>query len=383
MRPFFLLLFLIFSGLKLIPGSVSLSLFDLFALFFIIYFFMNNKLTIVWPKIISVLVIGILCIQLISVILYQPTITKFIFAIRFVEYFLILFVGCFYFLRREDIYKPLLAYYYLIVLLFFFPIIPFYEHGLFNYSWEAPAIVSILALYFLVTPGLRIVKVSTIICALVLIYLSGQRTPAIALIITLAIYFWNTFSYWRKAFLVIMLTPILFVAGTYADTRLFITFYDVIDISNVNAMFEFMSQVDVNSVDYDTFVHGSRSLMDDGDLSLQLRLRKWSYALTSQLENGHTFLVGLGAGFFGGAADSSWLRVYFETGLIGLLLWSLYFRQAFRLQSSVITYVTICFLLNGAFIDTLFSSRIFPLYLLILGSYLGSRHIIFHARQRI
>ena len=383
MRPFFLLLFLVFSGLKLIPGSVSLSLFDLFALFFIIYFFMNNKLTIVWPKKISTLVIAILCIQLISVILYQPTITKFIFAIRFVEYFSILFVGCFYFLRREDIYKPLLAYYYLIVLLFFFPIIPFYEHGLFNYFWEAPAIVSILALYFLVTPGLRIVKVSTIICALVLIYLSGQRTPAIALIITLAIYFWNTFSYWRKAFLVIMLTPILFVAGTYADTRLFITFYDVIDISNVNAMFEFMSQVDVNSVDYDTFVHGSRSLIDDGDLSLQLRLRKWSYALTSQLESRHTFLVGLGAGFFGGAADSSWLRVYFETGLIGLLLWSLYFRQAFRLQSSVITYVTICFLLNGAFIDTLYSSRIFPLYLFILGSYLGSRNIIFHARQHI
>jgi hypothetical protein len=382
MRVFCLFLFLVLSGLKLIPRSVSVSLFDLFALIFISYFWMNNKLRIVWPKKISTLVLGILCIQLISVIFYQPTITKFIFAIRFVEYFLILFVASFYFLRREDIYKPLLAYYYLIVLLFFMPIIPLYRHGLFNYAWEAPAIVSILAFYFLLTPGSRIVKVSTIICALVLIYLSGQRTPAVAFIITLAIYFWNTSSHWRKPFLVIISTTTLLVAGTYADTRLFTTFYDVINPSNISAMFELMSQVDVISSDYDTFVDvdGSRSLVEGGDISLQLRLRKWIYALASQLDSPHTFLVGLGTGFFGGAADSSLMRVYFETGVIGLLVWSLFFRQAFRFQSSVISYVTICFLLNGVFIDVLYSSRIFPLYLLILGSYLGSRKIIFHAR---
>ena len=380
MRVFCLFLFLVLSGLKLIPGSVSVSLFDLFALIFIFYFCINNKLRIVWPKKNKYLVLGILCIQLISVISYQPTITKFIFAIRFVEYFLILFVASFYFLRGEDIYKPFLTYYYLIVLLFFMPIIPLYEHGLFNYVWEAPTIVSILAIYFLLTPGPRIVKVSTIICALVLIYLSGQRTPAVALIITLAIYFWNTSSHWKKPFLVIILTTTLLAAGTYGDTRLFITFYDVINPTNITALFQFMSQVDVYSMDYDTFVYGSRSLVEDGDLSLQLRFRKWSYALTSQLVSHHTFLVGLGTGFFGGAADSSLMRVYFETGVIGLLVWFLFFRQVFRFQSSVISYVTICFLLNGVFIDVLYSSRVFPLFLIILGSYLGSRKIIFHAR---
>ena len=376
MGAFYLFLFLVFSGLKLIPRTVSVSLFDLFALIFIAFFFMNKKLRIVNLKKISTLVVGILCIQLISVIFYQPTIMKFVFAIRSVEYFLFLFVASLYFSRREGIYKPLLSYYYLIFLLYFVPIIPGYMYGLFNYAWEAPAVVSILAIYFLVTPGSRIVKVSTVICALVLIYLSEQRTPAAAFIITLAIYFWNASPHWTKPFLVILSITTLWISGMYGDSRLFETFYDVISSSNIIALSEFISQVDVTSMNYDAFAYDSRYLAGGGgDLSLQLRFRKWSYALASQWESPHTFFVGLGTGFFGGAADSSLMRVYFETGVIGLLAWSLFFRHVFRFQSSVISYVTICFLLNGVFVDTLYSSRVFPVYLLILGSYLGSRKI--------
>jgi len=238
-----------------------------------------------------------------------------------------------------------------------------------------------LAFYFLITPGSRIVKVLTIVCAFVLIYASGQRTPAAAFIISAAIYFWNTGPHWRKPIFVIASVSLFSVLVDYADTRLFNTFFEVFNYSNINAFFEFQKQVSNTSMDYDTFVYGSRNLVgDDGDLSLQLRLRKWSYALFSQIDSPHTFLVGLGPGFFGGAADSSFMRVFFETGIIGLLFWYLFFRHMFRFQFRAISYITICFLLNGVFIDTLYSSRIFPLYLLILGSYLGSRRTIFHVR---
>ena len=244
-----------------------------------------------------------------------------------------------------------------------------------------PAVVSILAVYFLVSPGTRLVKFSVVITGVALVLASGQRNPVIAISFTAMLYLWSVLSSSKRVFFVISAIPALFMSVFLQDTRLFSTFYDVIDISNINAIMFFFDTIDVSRTTYDDFVYASRSLVDGtGDLSLQLRLRKWTYAFASQYNNLHTFFIGLGTGFFAGAADSSLMRIYFETGVVGLFAWSLFFRQVFRFQSSVIAYVTICFLLNGVFIDTLYSSRVFPLYLLILGSYLGSRKIIFHAR---
>jgi hypothetical protein len=85
-------------------------------------------------------------------------------------------------------------------------------------------------------------------------------------------------------------------------------------------------------------------------LSFHLRLRKWIYAW-SKMDLLKMF-YGLGPGFFGGAADSSLFRVFFETGVVGMVL---LLRTIYSLKIHK-SWLGIFLLIASIFLDTLFSS---------------------------
>lgn len=106
------------------------------------------------------------------------------------------------------------------------------------------------------------------------------------------------------------------------------------------------------SYTYDEFVHEQRStLTQSGELSNHLRIRKWASAYVSS--DGKSFLIGLGGGFFGKGADSGFVRLVFEQGIV-ITFFIFLGVSIFIARSSVSQrYIILSFLISNLFMDVM------------------------------
>lgn len=290
---------------------------------------------------------------------------RFLYAIRFFEYFLWFFIG----LLVHDISRLILS---LIIMLFFslvFGSMLGADFGYFNYVWELSAFASFCSVFVLVTMRKTPIRMFFYLSFLSLIFLSaGQRTPIIATFLTLLYLVFSKDLFSKKIkYGVVFSILIGSVFLIFTENRFSNTLSDVFSSENFNSIDVIYNE----SKKFDTygeFVYGDRGLVgDSGDLSFQLRIKKWSYAIKDMLDSPLSLIFGLGAGYFGGAADSSIARIFFEFGLIGLIAWVVFFINMMRV-SFLIKILTVCFLLNAVFIDIVYSSRLMVIYLLVVGS---------------
>lgn len=87
--------------------------------------------------------------------------------------------------------------------------------------------------------------------------------------------------------------------------------------------------------------------------------RLYTYILALKSMNYYQIIFGKGPGFFGIALDSSFLRVFGESGIVGFFLMYLMLRQLFiKIANKEITTAVI---INMLFVDILFSARFLPL----------------------
>lgn len=216
----------------------------------------------------------------------------------------------------------------------------------FAYNWE-------VAFYY----GIMIVhwaKISTknywffILVSIAIVLISDQKSILLGTIIA---------SFSRRGFLFFTTILLFYMVFFYQDSRMesFISSFTLTD--TLDAISRGFDLLEGNLKDYHQFVYEDRSLLSSrGDLSFHLRLRKWIFAYQDM---GYGELIfGLGPGYFGGAADSSLLRLFFEVGIIGLIIgvWVLLSSGMLTKRIGIFLFVT------GFFLDTYYSSTCLSIF---------------------
>ena len=364
----------LFSGVKIGNDIIGLSIFDVISLIlFLILPFCIKPLRNIFPRRLVFAIIFVQIAQFLPLVdlLAHNRQPEYLYALRFTEYFLWLAVGASIGVPKLERFIPRVVY-IIAASIFVARLLTGEGFGVLNYSWEAGAIGCVL-IFYIMESTLRNKALLILTCSFMVV-LSGQRTQFGALIFGL--FYWIIFVKKNQGqrWLLLIAIPALvilplyvFVIDSSSDNKIMTTTVSFLDMGNFEAG-EKALDLAKQSTDYENFVYEERSLISDsGDLSFQLRLRKWAFALNEQIEHPLKFLYGLGPGFFGGAADSSVIRAFFETGLFGMVAWYYFFRQvALHMQRR--RMLLLIFLLNCSFIDILFSSKLFVLLLIIVGA---------------
>jgi hypothetical protein len=100
-----------------------------------------------------------------------------------------------------------------------------------------------------------------------------------------------------------------------------------------------------------------------GDLSFKYRAVRWPIIVKSTAATWVTLLVGWGPGAWSNAVDGYYVRVFGETGLIGIALFAAWIIMALRTlrQRSVGKFSLIMLLVAAGFIDIFASSKVMPI----------------------
>ena len=155
------------------------------------------------------------------------------------------------------------------------------------------------------------------------------------------------------------------VAALYAGERLYElgdAFGYVLSSENIREVYNAIPTSSSYS-EYQRYWLDRKTFSSDLPVDLSTGLRVYSYVLALKSIKGIGFLVGNGPGFYSVALDSSVLRVFVETGLVGILLFSFFL---VRLSDAVpIRGLALAIGLNVAFVDVFFSGR-FIVVLMIL-----------------
>jgi hypothetical protein len=358
-----ILIIIFSSSFKLFGGNVvGVSLLELIFVFVLFNELFVNRFS--YKGQFIKLVFSIIFIQFLSLFfLFNFELSRLLYAFRFVEYFLI---GYYIWTKFKDqisisllisTFTAVSFLFYINKLIYipFFRIPQLYSNGLyfpFSYVWEASTLFSLFGVFFLDYFKNKKGQFLFFIC-LIFVYYTNQRSPLIAMIITYSYVEIIKNKKWKLMVLIIFFISFLGLRS-FENNRLFI-FLDSFSFDNIKLAANIAYEYANMSNSYAEFVYGDRQLLtDNGDLSFHLRLKKWAFAL-SEMNSFTRITFGLGPGYFGGAADSSFLRIIFETGILGILLWySLLFKLSKKPYSSFI----ICVIINAVFIDTFYSSKI-------------------------
>lgn len=164
-------------------------------------------------------------------------------------------------------------------------------------------------------------------------------------------------SFSRRGLLFFTTTLLFYMVFFYQDSRMesFISSFTLTE--TLDAISRGFDLLEGNLKDYHQFVYEDRSLLSSrGDLSFHLRLRKWIFAYQDM--GFGELIFGLGPGYFGGAADSSLFRLFFEVGIIGLIIgvWALLSSGMLTKRIGIFLFVT------GFFLDTYYSSTCLSIF---------------------
>ncbi len=366
---------LLFSGVKPNAQSVGLSLFDFFSIiaFSVLVYAISTQQLIIRKKI-FLPIFAVSFIPVLSTFLNFQHIgfVNWLYAIRFFEYFVWLYLACLVDFERLVKWIKIVVSCCILGLIIGPSIGLIY--GPFNYIWELSAFGSIAFYFILHFDSFTKFKskIPYLLACVFIVVWAGQRTPIVALVIVVLLQIiFQKGSGQKGKFLAAMFILVGVIYLSITENRIKHTFEQFFKMDNIYAV-EYLLERSSQATSYDEFVYGERKLVGDaGDLSFQLRLKKWTYAAFQQYSRPETILYGLGSGFFGGAADSSLVRIYFETGVLGVTVWLLFFVRICMCGPQLSLFVLLI-LLNSSFIDILHSSRIMTLFLIIIGSQITS-----------
>jgi hypothetical protein len=219
----------------------------------------------------------------------------------------------------------------------------------FAYNWEVAFFYGISIVHFTnvsVKKYLPLILISSLV-----VILSDQKAIIISIIIA-------TLN--RRSFVFLISLTLIYLLYFYEGSRMesFISSFSLTE--TMDAIANGFSILESQDSDYYQFVYEDRSLLSSqGDLSFHLRLRKWIFALKdmSLLE----IFFGLGPGYFGGAADSSVLRLFFEVGILGIFIGF----GVLKSSSMLTRRIGIFLFISGVFLDTYYSSTCLSIFIIL------------------
>ncbi|VVO89902.1 hypothetical protein PS903_02228 [Pseudomonas fluorescens] len=233
--------------------------------------------------------------------------------------------------------------------------------------WELAPLITLLAATLAkncITTGREKKAIAIYLVGFVAILTTGSRIGMLGFLFS-TIIFIDNFSP-KKILTIGALVSVFFIAfslgsATYEDRSskgLNITenIGTAIDIYN-------RSQPSISTYAKET-LRGSE-MTGESDLSWIFRFSKWAVAIKIYIQNPGLWLTGLGPGLFGNALDGGVIRILFENGIIGFILFFRFFLGAAKKSRLALVLVS-TLLINMIFIDLYISSKFIPLLLFIL-----------------
>jgi len=147
--------------------------------------------------------------------------------------------------------------------------------------------------------------------------------------------------------------------------------------SSLYELHEYLNMIDTEYINFEKNKIGPKlQKFTDIDISLATRVTKWLIVFNKNFKNIKYFFLGSGIGKFGPAIDGFYVRVFGETGIIGLILVGGIFLILFKIFNSHISfykvrYVFFVLLLHSITLDAWYFSRVGYFTWLLFGLYIS------------
>jgi|GEM_PF-1153128 len=275
----------------------------------------------------------------INILLYRQS--SLLYSMRMLEYFVFFYIGI-YFAERRDIRRViwaiLIANGIVIALQTlgliggfasegYAPLLP-RAIGLTGGPWEVGAVINIC--FAILVFHYR--RMPAFVCYLfgltmLLLLLTAARMPTVANIVLFGYYFYlrsnSKILFVVKMFFVAI--PIL-TALVLIPNPVFERSANLVNLTNnMDVLASALDRVDPGPTD--TIEQPDTEMIEDSDASWVMRAAKWAVAAKLYANTPSAWAWGVGPGHLGTSVDGGWLRLWCETGPIGVLLFISLFKQ--------------------------------------------------------
>jgi hypothetical protein len=321
------------------------------------------------------------------------TLYSILFDVRLIEYMLFYFIGYYLYQynRQRSVTRMMVFYLYLMLIIVplqmvrIVPVVTGFGYlravGNTNGPYEFAAVASFLLCYL----GYRKNSFFKGFTSSILVFASASRVTSVGVVISLYSYL---FRRSRKSLqasvfagaallitvsgLVLLETNTEFLADS--DISLFTRLGSVASSNTVSDFIELYptapTYTDSTSYLLGTFEHScdfNNCLEGQGDVSAKIRVFRWTALIKSTVSSGEAMVIGLGPSFASAAVDGYYVRVFTETGLIGLAIF-FYFLASFWMRAAKEQWpfreFILIMIISGCFIDIFTSYK--PMILLWL-----------------
>ncbi len=185
-----------------------------------------------------------------------------------------------------------------------------------------------------------------------------------------------------KTIIAIMIATVLVFSflGTFSigteNTR-YATLPNLTELEHVATQYYKLAPVISNKGEYKRYIYegnGRVMYFHVTGMSLEMRLLRWSTAIKSTIHSFQGIIFGMGPGFFGVALDGQYIRIFCESGLVGLVLFLSFLFSLLRALrnysnelSSIVLRYFLAMVITALFIDIFVSERPMMLLWTILG----------------
>ena len=263
-----------------------------------------------------------------------------------------------YYMSKVDNYFALFPRYFLLLSILF------YSLEVYKYFWEYTYIFSLLlaSLVYFRNYFLSIIDI-------IFLFIIGQRTS----ILNIGYIFFSNLILTKLTFAKIFIIILIFFLSLFTFQNLdnrSINAYRNLDIVKTYDSF-FYNLKQSSDYTYDEFVYQNKNELrqyvkdNNQDLSLNIRFRKWTHAISNS--NFKTLFLGLGPGYFDKGADSGLIRLFFEYGLIIFTIFFLFIYIIFKKSNSLQKMIIAVFFITNVFLDILFAPMLMGFTGLMLG----------------
>ena len=144
------------------------------------------------------------------------------------------------------------------------------------------------------------------------------------------------------------------------------------DLIQVMGMYYDMVEPAESSIDYFYKTHkggDQYQMLDQTDPSLELRLMRWSVILKTNAQDLSSIFLGSGPSFFGVAIDSYYMRIYAETGVVGLVVFIVFLKSLITChrENPELIKVILSIAISGLLIDIFASMKVMALFWFLMG----------------
>lgn len=332
-----------------------------------------------------------------------------LYSLRGFEYWLFCLLG-FYCCKREIniglIFKAYVVYAAVLVFLQNTKIIPVVSE--FSSSraiantggpWEFAAVSAFFVVYFLCARNWLYFSIS-----LILLVLSESRITLFSILIIIIFnYFFSAYDMKknRLIFFACVIPPVLLVLALVSSLNgmagfqlnapsdgvgVVGRFLSIFDASNIDAITDIVAKIPGarSSDEYNDLTYSSEFLASaasaDGDASAIIRFSRWVSLFKSVIMSGDSLIIGLGPSFAGLAVDGNYTRIFAETGILGIVLYTFFACHALvflykRNEKQLFLYfLSLCF--TALFIDVFVTYKAMFLFWFMFGYALCRRQML-------